>query len=233
MRLLDPLSIREMAALVRDPVFRGRGVPRGQGSPVLLVPGFLSGDWSLGMLYSWLERIGYKPHYSGIVFNIQHSEHLLASLRHRLIQIQRDAGMRVSVIGHSRGGLLAKVLSHRQPDAIEQVITLGAPLADWTDLKTMTHHAVGVVKIASEIAYGRKFSPEGRFDHDLELDPVVPTTSIYTKSDEVVNFRACLRPDIPALPVWGSHNGLVVNPEAYRLIGRLLARPRQPAARPD
>jgi triacylglycerol lipase len=227
MRLLDPFSIREMAALVRDPVFRGRGVPRGHGGPVLLVPGFLSGDWSLGILHGWLERIGYKPHYSGIVFNVQQSEHLLAVLRHRVIQIQTEADTRVSVIGHSRGGLLAKVLSHRRPDAIEQVITLGSPLADWTDLKTMTHHAVGVVKIANEVAYGRKMNPEGRFDHDLELDPAVPTTSIYTKSDEVVNFRACLRPDIPALPVWGSHNGLVVNPEVYRLVGRLLARPKR------
>ena len=230
MRLTDPLSIREIAALLRDPVFRGRGVPRGKGGPVLLVPGFLSGDWALRVLHGWLGRIGYRPHYSGIVFNVRHSEHLLAALRKRLIQVAQDEGGRVSIIGHSRGGLLAKVLSHRRPDAIEQVITLGSPLADWTDLKVLTHHAVGVVKIANEIAYGRKLNPEGRFDHDLELEPIVPTTSIYTRSDEVVNFRACLRPDIPALPVWGSHNGMVVNPEVYRLVGRLLARPKRPTA---
>jgi hypothetical protein len=57
----------------------------------------------------------------------------------------------------------------------------------------------------------------------------VPTTSIYTRSDDVVNFRSCLRPDIPAISVWGSHNGLVVNPEVYRVLGRLLARPRRRA----
>jgi hypothetical protein len=107
------------------------------------------------------------------------------------------------------------------------VIALGAPLADWTDLALMTHHAVGMVRTANEIAFGRRFNGEGRFSHDLSLAPVVPTTSIYTRSDDVVNFRSCLRPDIPAISVWGSHNGLVINPEVYRLLGRLLARPRR------
>ncbi|HEY8815926.1 MAG TPA: hypothetical protein VIP57_12580, partial [Candidatus Dormibacteraeota bacterium] len=73
---------------------------------------------------------------------------------------------------------------------------------------------------------GRRLRAEGRFAHDLRLPPVVPTTSIYTRADDVVNFRSCLRPDVPAISVWGSHNGLVVNPEVYRLLGRLLARPR-------
>jgi pimeloyl-ACP methyl ester carboxylesterase len=217
-----------MSALLRDPVFRGRGVPRGDGRPVLLVPGFLSGDWSLTVLSNWLERIGYKPQLSGILFNVQDSESLLAGLRRRLAKIESAAGSRVSLIGHSRGGLLAKVLSQRRPQSVEQVITLGAPLADTTDLALVTRHAVGVVKTANELAYGRRLSAEGRFAHDLRLPPAVPTTSIYTRSDDVVNFRSCLRPDIPSLSVWGSHNGLLVNPEVYRLLGRLLARPRRP-----
>jgi pimeloyl-ACP methyl ester carboxylesterase len=232
-KLWDPLAFREMSALLRDPVFRGRGVPRGDGRPVLLVPGFLSGDWSLTVLSNWLERIGYKPHLSGILFNVQDSESLLAGLRHRLVQIESAAGSRVSLVGHSRGGLLAKVLSQRRPQSVEQVITLGAPLADTTDLALVTRHAVGVVKTANELAYGRRLSAEGRFAHDLRLPPVVPTTSIYTRSDDVVNFRSCLRPDIPSLSVWGSHNGLLVNPEVYRLLGRLLARPRRPPEVPD
>jgi triacylglycerol lipase len=232
-KLWDPLAFREMSALLRDPVFRGRGVPRGDGRPVMLIPGFLSGDWSLTALSNWLERIGYKAHRSGILFNVQDSESLLAGLRHRLVKIEAAAGSRVSLVGHSRGGLLAKVLSQRRPQSVEQVITLGAPLADTTDLALVTRHAVGVVKTANELAYGRRLSAEGRFAHDLRLPPAVPTTSIYTRSDDVVNFRSCLRPDIPSLSVWGSHNGLLVNPEVYRLLGRLLARPRRPAGVPD
>jgi len=232
-KLWDPLAFREMSALLRDPVFRGRGVPRGDGRPVLLIPGFLSGDWSMTVLSNWLERIGYKAHLSGILFNVHDSERLLAGLRRRLLEIEEEAGARVSLVGHSRGGLLAKVLAQRRPRSIEQVITLGSPLADMTDLSVMTRGAVGVVKTANEIAYGRRWNIEGRFSHDLGLAPNVPTTSIYTRSDDVVNFRSCLRPDIPSLPVWGTHNGLLVNPEVYRLLGRLLARPRRNTGPPD
>ena len=228
MRLWDPLALRELSALLRDPVFRGRGVPHGDRRPVLLVPGFLAGDWTLRVMHSWLVRIGYRSYLSGILLNVHHSERLLAQLRRKVIEIQKETGSRVSLVGHSRGGLLAKVLSQRRPQIVEQVIALGSPLADWTDLAAITHHAVGVVRTANELAFGRRLNPEGRFTYDLKLPPPVPTTSIYTRADDVVNFRSCLRPDIPALPVWGSHNGLVVNPEVYRLLGRLLARPRRP-----
>jgi len=227
-RLWDPLAIRELSALLKDPVFRGRGVPRGDGRPVLLIPGFLAGDWALRVLNSWLGRVGYRPYLSGIVLNIQHSERMLSGLRRKVVAIRKETGSRVTLLGHSRGGLLAKVYSQRRPQDIEQVIALGAPLADWTDLATITHQAVRVVSTANQLAFGRRMNPEGRFTYDLKLAPSVPTTSIYTKADDVVNFRSCLRPDIPAMPVWGSHNGLVVNPEVFRLLGRLLARPARP-----
>ncbi len=231
MRLWDPLALREFSALLRDPVFRGRGVPQGDGRPVLLVPGFLAGDWTLRVLENWVTRLGYKSYLSGILLNVQHSERILAGLRRKVGAIAKETGSRVSLVGHSRGGLLAKVMAQRRPEIVEQVIALGSPLADWTDLAAMTHHAVGFVRTANELAYGRRFNLEGRFTYDLKLPPAVPTTSIYTPEDDVVNFRSCLRPDIPALPVWGSHNGLVVNPEVYRLLGRLLARPPRPAER--
>jgi pimeloyl-ACP methyl ester carboxylesterase len=227
MRIWDPLALRETAALLGDPVFRSRGVRHGDGRPVLLIPGFLSGDWSLRVLHNWLHRIGYSSYLSGIQLNVQHSEHLIASLRKRLAEVRDESGQRVSLVGHSRGGVLAKVLSSRMPDSIEQVIGLGSPFADQFDIAALTNVAVGVVRTANELRFGRRFHSEGRFGHELQLPPVVPTTSIYTKSDDVVNFRSCLRPDIPAISVWGSHNGLIVNPEVYRILGRLLARPRR------
>ena len=152
---------------------------------------------------------------------------MISGLGRTVSRIATASGSCVSLVGHSRGGLLAKVLSQRKPDDVEQVIALGAPLADWTDLAAVTHHAVGVVRTANELAFGRRFDAEGRFTYDLKQPPIVPTTSIYTKADDVVNFRSCLRADIPAIPVWGTHNGLVVNPEVFRLLGRLLARPRR------
>lgn len=226
----DPLAIREFAALVRDPVFRGRGVPHGDGRPVLLIPGFMAGDWMLRVLDGWLGRVGYRTYLSGILVNVLYSERTLSGLRRKVAEIQKETGSRVTLVGHSRGGLLAKVLAQRRPQSVEQVITLGSPLADWKDVVSMTRHAVGILTTANEMIYGRRFNPEGRFVYDLKLTPVVPTTSIYTKADDVVNYRSCLRPDIPSLPVWGTHNGLVVNPEVYRLLGRLLARRPRPTS---
>ncbi len=199
MRLWNPVGVREFAALARDPVFRGRGIPHGDGRAVLLIPGFLSGDWSMLIMSNWLQRIGYTPHMSG------------AGLRKRLAAVRAESDGRVSLVGHSRGGVLAKVLSSRMPDAVEQVIGLGSPFANQLDVAALTNVAVGVIRAAGELRYGRRFQAEGRFAHELRQPPAVPTTSIYTKSDEVVNFRSCLRPDIPAISVWGGHNGLVVN----------------------
>src|ERR1051326_6157881 len=200
MRLWSPIAVRELSALLRDPVCRGRGVPKGDGRPVLLIPGFLAGDWTLRILHSWLGRVGYRAYLSGILLNIHHSERMLSGLRRKVGEIQRETGARVSLVGHSRGGLLAKVYSQRKPDGVEQVIALGAPLADWTDLAAITHHAVGVVRTANALAYGRRFNGEVLLAYDRGLRPSVATTSIYTKADDVVNFRSCLRADIPSLP---------------------------------
>ena len=92
-----------------------------------LVPGFLAGDWTLRTPYQWLTRVGYKPRMGGVAFNVMYSEVMLRPLIDALQQLKRRTGARVSLVGHSRGGVLAKVLSHRKPELVEQVITLGSP----------------------------------------------------------------------------------------------------------
>ena len=225
MRLWDPLALREMAALLGDPVFRGRGVRHGDGRPVLLIPGFLSGDWSLRVLHNWLQRVGYTSYLSGIQLNVQHSENLIASLRKRLAQVEKESGRRVSLVGHSRGGVLAKVLSHRQPELVEQLITLGSPLHDPFDVHPLTMAGVRAAHVFNVFRYGHPASVEKRFLRDLAAPPRVPTTSIYSRTDGVVNWKACLRPDVNAIEVRGSHVGLALNPEVYRILAQLLTAP--------
>ena len=100
MKLSDPLALREFSALLRDPVFRGRGVPPGDGRPVLLIPGFLSGDWALRVMDGWLKRIGYHVYLSGILLNVHHSERMLSGLRRKVVEIEKENNARVSLVGH-------------------------------------------------------------------------------------------------------------------------------------
>src|SRR5215210_4427194 len=116
----------ELARLVVDPVFHGRGVPRGDGRPVLLIPGFLAGDGSLSVMAGWLDRIGYRAHASGILLNVDCSDRALKRLEARVERCAERAEAKVAVIGHSRGGHFAKALAHRRPDLVCSVVSMGA-----------------------------------------------------------------------------------------------------------
>jgi triacylglycerol lipase len=215
----------EYLRLIRDPVFRGNEIPPGLGKPVLLVPGFLAGDWTLRTPHHWLRRIGYRARLAGVSFNVMYSEVMLKPLLDSLLELHRKTGARVSLVGHSRGGVLAKVLSHRKPDLVEQVITLGSPLQDPFDIHPLTMAGVRAAHIYNVFRYGHPASVEARFLRDLAAAPRVPTTSIYSRSDGVVNWKACLRPDVNAIEVHGSHIGLALNPDVFRIIAFLLPAP--------
>ena len=215
----------EYLRLIRDPVFRGVEVPPGLGRPVLLIPGFLAGDWTLRTPFQWLRRAGYRPRMTGVTFNVMYSEVMLRPLIDSLAALSRKTGSRVSLVGHSRGGVLAKVLAHRKPELVEQVITLGSPLQDPFDVHPLTMAGVRAAHVFNVMRYGHPASVEMRFLRDLAAAPKVPTTSIYSRSDGVVNWKACLRSDINSIEVKGSHVGLALNPEVYRILSCLLPAP--------
>src|SRR5690349_739859 len=96
----------EFARLLVDPVYRG------QGGPVMLIPGFLAGDPSLSVMADWLKRIGHRPHGSGIRFNVDCAERVLHGLERRLERIAAERP--AAIVGHSRGGHLAKALANRR-----------------------------------------------------------------------------------------------------------------------
>ena len=101
----------ELARLLVSDTWRGQDVPHGDGAPVLLVPGFLAGDVTLTVLHDWLRRIGHRSYRSGIAWNIDCSEAAVRRLDRRLAEVADRAGAPVTIIGHSRGGLLARALA--------------------------------------------------------------------------------------------------------------------------
>jgi triacylglycerol lipase len=221
----------ELGRLMLDSVFAGRGVPRGDGGPVMLIPGFLAGDSSMSVLAGWLERMGHAPHRSGISWNVNCSDRALDALEVRAERIVDAAARQIALIGHSRGGHFAKALGHRRPDLVSRVISLGAGLDTASDISIPTRAAIAAVRWVHEqttdrVARNGCFTDtcRCRFTRDFsgEFPASVPLVSIYTREDGVVWWEACCVPYARNVEVSGSHIGLPFNRKAYRVIGDAL-----------
>jgi triacylglycerol lipase len=225
----------ELTRLVVDPVFSSRaGIPRGDGRPVVLLPGFIAGDQTLAVMATWLCRLGYSPHTCGFVANVDCSQRALERVERKVASVYRRHGRRVAVIGHSRGGHLARALAAWQPQRISHAISLGADLQRMFGISAPTQYAVTATRRALHLS-GRAGRPRcltqecdcAFMDHyagDFPVD-AVRLTSIYTKGDGVVRWQTCVVPEADCVEVDGSHTGLIINRRAYGAIGHALARP--------
>lgn len=119
----------EYGALVGAPVYAGAGVPRGDGRPVLVIPGYLSGDAYLQALRDWLQRVGYRPVVSGLTSNPGWTDEVTEGLLQRALSAFEEAGQRLTIVGHSLGGLQGRALGVARPDVVRHVIALGSPLS--------------------------------------------------------------------------------------------------------
>ena len=222
----------ELARLLADPVYRGVGLPRGDGGPVLLIPGFLAGDASLSVMATWLRRLGHRPRRAGIASNVRCSDTAVDRLSRVLLHAHLSSGRKVAIIGHSRGGHFAKALAARHPEQVSQVISMGSGLDEPFDISEPTRLAVEGVK---RVVHRRDTSraSQGCFTHTClcryaedyrsPFPESVPLTSIYSKGDGVVRWRACVVPYARCVEVTGSHIGLAFNRHAYREIAATLA----------
>ena len=115
--------------LLADPIYWGIGVPRGDGRPVLVLPGLFAGDSYLQPLRDWLSRNGYSPVKSGFDRNPGWSSELIDALAQIALAEHRRGRRRVTIIGHSMGGLQGRSVAAQLPRVIRHVIALGSPLA--------------------------------------------------------------------------------------------------------
>jgi pimeloyl-ACP methyl ester carboxylesterase len=220
-----------------DPVFlRLNGVPRGDGRPVVLLPGFMAGDYTLNALRLWLRRLGYRPSTAGFLTNTDCSARGYERAARAVDRAVAKHGRRVAVIGHSRGGHYARALAAARPEQVSHAISLGADLQGMLGISQPTLRAVGAVRFALR-STGRARRPAcftagcdcgfARSFHRPISDDV-RMTSVYSRGDGVVRWRGCIVPDADCIEVTGSHVGLVANREVYRVIGRALAAPERP-----
>src|SRR5688500_5702236 len=135
----------EAAALLRSPVYRGAGVQAGDDRPVLLIPGFLAGDGSLGTMTHWLRAAGYRTRRAGIRANVSCSEAACARLEARLEGFAEHVGQKVTIVGQSRGGVFARALAVKRPDLVSAIVTLGSPTVSQLRVHPLVLAQVGLV----------------------------------------------------------------------------------------
>jgi len=121
------VAIAELAGLVASPIFWTRKLNHSDGHSVLVIPGYGAGDIHFGAMRIWLGRIGYRPVKSGLDFNPRWSEEIVEELGQRTEGEFRTSGRRVTLIGHSLGGLQARSVAQRRPHAVRHLIALGTP----------------------------------------------------------------------------------------------------------
>ena len=218
-----PRAIGEWASLpLASPLLAT--APRGDGHPVLVLPGFATSDASTKVLRRFLKKLGYDAHTWDLGRNLGHKaigqdgEKLVERLR----AIQEATGQKVSLVGWSLGGVMARLVANKVPDAVRQVITLGSPFAGspksttvWRAYEWMTGDKVDDERIVRQLA-------------ENAGPPPVPSTAIWSRSDGVCAWQTCREGEAPTtdnIEVRGSHCGLGVNPSVLYAVADRLAQP--------
>jgi hypothetical protein len=199
----------------------------GDGHPVLVIPGFTTGDRSTTVLRHFLSSLGYLPcgWKQGVNFGVRHE--LFEGVGKLLVQLHEQYGCRVSIVGQSLGGIYGRELAKRLPDAVRQVITLGSPFNDPDGTGSRVSSLYKMFNPDHE-SKAEQFQHE---DWQINAAPPVPTTSIYSKFDGVCHWRACIQhsghDQIENIEVLGSHTGMGVNAQALFVIADRLSQRRK------
>lgn len=201
------------------------GLPKGDGHSVLVMPGFMASNSSTVPMRKLLVDLGYDAHGWDSGRNVRVNEELVSKLEDQIDRLFDESGRKISLIGWSLGGVLARELAKLRSDKIRLVMSLGSPI---TDDRAHTN--------ASRLfEFFNGSEPEeirdGQFS-GLDVAPPVPTTSVLTKTDGVVHWRGSVQdPDKASgaptenIRVFASHLGLGVNPSVMIAMADRLAQP--------
>jgi pimeloyl-ACP methyl ester carboxylesterase len=219
MMLAEARSLLEFnSSLLLSPLLMR--APKGDGHPVLALPGFLASDLSMAPMRRYLRELGYDTHAWKMGRNFGGVSSLRGALRDRLTEIHESTGRKVSIVGWSLGGVYARDLALQLPDMVRAVITLGSPFAN--DVR-----ATNATRLYEALS-GEAVDADPELRAAIAGDLPVPATSIYSRTDGIVNWRTCLlRPSDTAENIevhLASHVGLGVNPGALWAVADRLAQ---------
>lgn len=205
----------EMTALAEIPLFLSsswllrRLLPRGDGHPVLVMPGFMAADGATASLRRQLARLDYDPYPWNLGANPGICQNVNLRVQDRVQEIASATGQKVSLIGWSAGGIYARVAAHQQTESVRQVITLGAPFG--IDYRFDIGGAVG--RLYSRTRQALDSAPLIESGHIVKPPPV-PSTSILSKRDGLAFWKFSLDVsdhNTENIFVPGSHTGMTHN----------------------
>ncbi|MGN6605692.1 MAG: esterase/lipase family protein [Jatrophihabitans sp.] len=214
----------------------GRRVPQptpDAAVPVLLVPGFIAGDASLALLARHLRRQGHRTFGSSVGANLGCTDDMVERLLRRVEQLVAAEGRKFVVIGHSRGGMIAKLAAQRRPDLICGLIVLSAPVTG--QLSVAAHvrkqlewlfklHERGFRRVISADCVTGECATRVAEELALPLADGVQYTSVYSQYDGIIDWHSCLDPDAELVEVEAGHNGMGAHPDVMRVVAERLAR---------
>ncbi len=195
-----------------------REAPRGDGHPVLVIPGFLAPELSTVPLRSFLKHLCYDARSSHLGVNLGPSPKVSETLERRLRYLAERHGRKVSLVGWSLGGIYARELARAHPTLVRMVITMGTPFAD-----IAATHAARFIPLRPG---GKALNEAHELRAALRRPLTVPTTSIYSRTDGIVHWQSCLQEEGPQrenVEVHCSHTGMGFHPEVLAVVANRLA----------
>ncbi len=194
-------------------------LPRGDEHPVMILPGFAGSDRYNVPLRLFLKRLGYHAVGWKQGVNLGHSTLDPLHLGQRVAKLHEHEGRKITLIGHSLGGVFAREAARRHPERIRQVISLGSPIGAERRGASMLDDVYHVLNR----------NPNQTDESQWHHAPPVPTTAVYSRSDGILDWRVCLQSNgheqSENVEVIGSHNGLTLNPMVWALLANRLANP--------
>lgn len=197
-----------------------RRAPRGDGHPVLVLPGLMAGDASTLALRHILRRLNYRPYKWHLGRNVGPTPAVRAELPAAIERIARRNRSTVSLVGWSMGGIYARELAHRNPDSVRQVITLASPYR--------IRHAGQSRADSAFTRYSHLHVWEGgreQVSGTIRRPLTVPSTSIYSRLDGIVPWQHCIEPvgaQAENIRVRSSHLGIGFDPHVlWAVVDRL------------
>ncbi|GAB3016382.1 alpha/beta hydrolase [Nocardioides flavus (ex Wang et al. 2016)] len=193
--------------------------PRGDGHLVVDIPGWRAPELSGAPLRAYLRRLGYDARGWGFGTNTGDPRRDVERLAERVLGLVEETGAPASLVGWSLGGVIAREVARRHPEAVRRVITYGTPVTGGP-----RHTTVARVQ-------NRGAEPDtGRVTRRLDpTAPVpVPLTVIFSRRDGIVSWQACLdhtSPDAEHVEVSSTHIGMGVDPDVWSVVADRLARP--------